>query len=45
VQMKLPDGSTARGKVVGVDSDGALVLDSDGHRMRVVSGEVLLVRG
>jgi len=45
VQMTLPDGSSARGKVVGVDSQGALLLESGGHRLRFVSGEVSLVRG
>ena len=45
VQVALPDGSSARGKVVGVDADGALVLESGGHRLRYVSGEVSLVRG
>jgi biotin-(acetyl-CoA carboxylase) ligase len=29
---------------VGVDSDGALVLDSSGRRLRFVSGEVSLRR-
>ena len=33
-----------RGEVVGVDADGALVLDSGGRRMRFVSGEVSLRR-
>jgi BirA family biotin operon repressor/biotin-[acetyl-CoA-carboxylase] ligase len=45
VQVALPDGSSARGKVVGVDADGALLLESDGRRLRFVSGEVSLVRG
>ena len=45
VRVALPEGSSARGKVVGVDADGALVLDSGGHRLRFVSGEVSLVRG
>jgi len=45
VQVALPDGSSARGKVVGVDADGALMLESGGQRLRFVSGEVSLVRG
>jgi BirA family biotin operon repressor/biotin-[acetyl-CoA-carboxylase] ligase len=42
VQVLLPDGGRVRGKVVGVDADGALVLDSGGRRLRFVSGEVSL---
>jgi BirA family biotin operon repressor/biotin-[acetyl-CoA-carboxylase] ligase len=45
VRIALPDGGSARGEVVGVDADGALVLDSNGHRVRFLSGEVSLVRG
>ena len=44
VRILLPDGGTVRGEVVGVDSDGALVLDSSGRRLRFVSGEVSLRR-
>jgi BirA family biotin operon repressor/biotin-[acetyl-CoA-carboxylase] ligase len=44
VRIALPDGGSARGEVVGVDVDGALVLDSNGHRVRFLSGEVSLVR-
>jgi BirA family biotin operon repressor/biotin-[acetyl-CoA-carboxylase] ligase len=45
VHIKLPDGGSARGAVVGVDADGALVLASGGRRLRFSSGEVSLVRG
>jgi len=45
VRIALPDGRSARGEVIGVDADGALVLDSKGHRLRFLSGEVSLVRG
>jgi BirA family biotin operon repressor/biotin-[acetyl-CoA-carboxylase] ligase len=44
VQVLLPDGGMARGRVVGVDADGALVLDGAGRRLRFVSGEVSLTR-
>lgn len=44
VQVLLPDKSTVRGNVVGVDADGALVLDHRGRRMRFVTGEVSLRR-
>jgi BirA family transcriptional regulator, biotin operon repressor / biotin---[acetyl-CoA-carboxylase] ligase len=44
VQMLLADGGRVRGEVVGVDADGALVLDSRGRRLRFVSGEVSLRR-
>ena len=44
VQVVLPDGGTVRGAVVGVDADGALILDSGGRRLRFVSGEVSLRR-
>ena len=44
VQMLLPDGGRVRGEVVGVDADGALVLNSRGRRLRFVSGEVSLQR-
>jgi BirA family biotin operon repressor/biotin-[acetyl-CoA-carboxylase] ligase len=44
VQILLPDGGRVRGEVVGVDADGALVLDSRGRRLRFVSGEVSLRR-
>jgi BirA family biotin operon repressor/biotin-[acetyl-CoA-carboxylase] ligase len=42
VRILLPDGGTVRGEVIGVDSDGALVLASNGRRLRFVSGEVSL---
>jgi biotin-(acetyl-CoA carboxylase) ligase len=32
------------GRVVGADADGALVVDRDGRRMRLVGGEVSLRR-
>ena len=44
VRIRLPDGGMARGRVAGVDADGALVLDSAGRRLRFVSGEVSLTR-
>jgi BirA family biotin operon repressor/biotin-[acetyl-CoA-carboxylase] ligase len=44
VRVVLPDGSSARGDVVGVDADGALVLDDGRHRRRFVTGEVSLRR-
>jgi BirA family biotin operon repressor/biotin-[acetyl-CoA-carboxylase] ligase len=44
VDVSLPDGSVAHGTVVGVDADGALVLDRDGRRLRFVTGEVSLRR-
>ncbi len=44
VRVLLPDGSTARGHVAGVDADGALVLDDGGRRRRFVTGEVSLRR-
>jgi BirA family biotin operon repressor/biotin-[acetyl-CoA-carboxylase] ligase len=44
VQVLLPDGDIARGEVIGVDADGALVLDSAGQRLRFISGEVSLAR-
>jgi BirA family biotin operon repressor/biotin-[acetyl-CoA-carboxylase] ligase len=44
VRMLLPDGGSARGNVVGVDADGALVLDHGGRRLRFVTGEVSLRR-
>jgi BirA family transcriptional regulator, biotin operon repressor / biotin---[acetyl-CoA-carboxylase] ligase len=42
VDVLLPDGSIRRGSVVGVDADGALLLDDGGRRLRLVSGEVSL---
>ncbi len=42
VQVLLPDGGKVRGKVEGVDSDGALLLASGGRRLRFVNGEVSL---
>jgi BirA family biotin operon repressor/biotin-[acetyl-CoA-carboxylase] ligase len=44
VRMLLPDGGAVRGVIVGVDSDGALILASGGRRLRFVSGEVSLRR-
>ena len=44
VEALLPDGSVARGRVAGVDADGALLLDRGGRRVRLVSGEVSLRR-
>ncbi len=44
VRIVLPDGGVVRGQVVGVDADGALVLDSAGRRSRYFSGEVSLRR-
>ena len=44
VRVLLPDGGTVRGTIAGVDSDGALILDSGGRRLRFVSGEVSLRR-
>jgi BirA family biotin operon repressor/biotin-[acetyl-CoA-carboxylase] ligase len=44
VRMLLPDGGTVRGAIVGVDADGALILEAGGRRLRFVSGEVSLRR-
>jgi BirA family biotin operon repressor/biotin-[acetyl-CoA-carboxylase] ligase len=44
VRVVLPDGSSARGEVVGVDAVGALVLDDGRHRRRFVTGEISLRR-
>ena len=44
VDVSLPDGSVVPGTVVGVDADGALVLDRDGRRLRFITGEVSLRR-
>ena len=44
VEVLLPDGRSARGEVVGVDAEGALVVDNSGQRLRFLSGEVSLVR-
>ena len=33
-------GNTTSGVVRGVDSDGALVLDSEGRRLRILTGDV-----
>jgi BirA family transcriptional regulator, biotin operon repressor / biotin---[acetyl-CoA-carboxylase] ligase len=44
VQVLLPDGGVARGDVVGVDAQGALVIDQRGRRLRFVTGEVSLRR-
>ena len=39
------NGQVARGRAVGIDDDGALLLDrADGRRQRVVAGEVTLRR-
>ena len=42
VELLLPDGGTASGIVLGVDADGALLLDGDGGARRFVSGEASL---
>jgi len=44
VQVILPDGGKVRGKVAGIDADGALLLASGGRTSRFVSGEVSLRR-
>jgi BirA family biotin operon repressor/biotin-[acetyl-CoA-carboxylase] ligase len=44
VEVLLPDGRSAHGEVVGVDAEGALVVDTLGQRLRFLSGEVSLVR-
>ena len=44
VEVLLPDGGSARGEVVGVDAEGALVVDNRGQRLRFLSGEVSLIR-
>ena len=44
VRMLLPDGGTVSGQVVGVDADGALLLEAGGRRLRFVSGQVSLRR-
>ena len=44
VQMLLPDGGIARGRVVGVDADGALLLERNGRRLRFVTGDVSMRR-
>jgi BirA family biotin operon repressor/biotin-[acetyl-CoA-carboxylase] ligase len=44
VEVMLPDGGSARGRVVGVDAEGALVVDHLGQRLRFLSGEVSLLR-
>jgi BirA family biotin operon repressor/biotin-[acetyl-CoA-carboxylase] ligase len=44
VEILLPDGGSARGEVVGVDAEGALVVDNRGQRLRFLSGEVSLIR-
>lgn len=44
VQVLLPDGRTASGTVAGIDTEGALVLESGGRALRFVSGEVSLRR-
>ena len=44
VEVLLPDGRSARGQVVGVDAEGALVVDNRGQRLRFLSGEVSLIR-
>ena len=42
VDVLLPDSRVVSGNVVGVDADGALLLDSGGRRLRFVNGEVSL---
>jgi BirA family transcriptional regulator, biotin operon repressor / biotin---[acetyl-CoA-carboxylase] ligase len=44
VQVLLPDGGIARGRVAGVDADGALLLERNGRRLRLVSGDVSVRR-
>jgi len=44
VEVLLPDGGRVRGRVAGVDADGALLLDGGNRRLRFVSGEVSLRR-
>jgi BirA family biotin operon repressor/biotin-[acetyl-CoA-carboxylase] ligase len=44
VQVHLPDGGLAHGRVAGVDADGALLLERSGRRLRVVTGEVSVRR-
>ena len=44
VSIVLPHGGKVRGKVSGIDADGALILTSAGRSLRFVSGEVSLRR-
>jgi len=44
VQVLLADGSIARGRVAGVDADGALLIERSGRRLRLVTGEVSVRR-
>jgi len=44
VQVLLPDGSTVLGVAVGVDADGALLIERGGRRLRFVNGEVSVRR-
>jgi BirA family transcriptional regulator, biotin operon repressor / biotin---[acetyl-CoA-carboxylase] ligase len=44
VQVHLPDGGIARGRVAGVDADGALLLERNGRRLRFVTGDVSVRR-
>jgi BirA family transcriptional regulator, biotin operon repressor / biotin---[acetyl-CoA-carboxylase] ligase len=44
VEVHLPDGRTLRGRAVGVDDDGGLVVDSGGTRVSLSAGDVVHVR-
>jgi biotin-(acetyl-CoA carboxylase) ligase len=34
-----------KGKVLGIDEEGALLLDDDGQTKKIISGDVLLTEG
>ena len=44
VQVLLPDGATVRGVAVGVDADGALLVERGGRRLRFANGEASVRR-
>jgi BirA family biotin operon repressor/biotin-[acetyl-CoA-carboxylase] ligase len=44
VEVHLPDGSRLRGRAVGVDDDGALVVRTEGVERSLSAGDVLHVR-
>lgn len=44
LEVLLPDGSTVRGVAVGVDADGALLVERSGRRLRFINGEVSVRR-
>lgn len=44
VVLALPDGTTTTGRVAAIDVDGALVLESKGHKSRHVVGELSMRR-